>query len=653
MSDTPNNPPANPQGNPPAGLFQAEEDPRLQAIAAQTPEAQDLARLQTSAPTPAQANNPFWKYDQLASVMAAELPNAQRLDDAANALSALGNGLTDTSARLRQNQLQIHNIWNSESTGALVDGFETDQQGIQGMLGTVNDTVARMRSVAQGIRDTSQYVQGLADQKSMNIVPISSVDGGLAMGGMGGGVTIVPSTDPEALAEDANRRMEQLSNTYNDLSTALHTQGTGLTNVPWNGPHQDQAAANPTAQDPGATPKTPGGAPSTPSGAGPGGAGPGGAGPGGAGMVGSGSSGGATDPNLPAGGATPAGSGAGDAGSGSPTLASAPTTSAVPSSLTGGPSTSGSTDPGTSVTPTAQSPSTSASPILPSSLSPTAANGFNNPNSGSTFSPTTGQRVQPVVNPKTGALVDPTTGRTIDPTTGQPIDPSTGRTIDPTTGKMLPTTTNPTTGQTIDPVSGRAIDPSTGRTIDPVTGKLTTPGVGSLAGEAGVRPSGITTSSTAVRPGRANSQTVQMPESSSTGSSSALGRSTIGSAPGAVAQGATAAEDASSAGQRSSAPFYPPPMGGMGAGQQKQSGQMKPGNAERAGGPELGATAPVKNPEHVGVPSTLRGRADGDPRRQQDRRRKQKKPVGKPADDYTEVLDEQLWHVAPPAMSDR
>jgi hypothetical protein len=102
-------------------------------------------------------------------------------------------------------------------------------------------------------------------------------------------------------------------------------------------------------------------------------------------------------------------------------------------------------------------------------------------------------------------------------------------------------------------------------------------------------------------------------------------------------------------------PMYPPPMGGMGAG--GRGGGVRPGTAEKAGGPEVGGLggAPGKPVEEIGVPSGLRGRGAGAPTgraTRAPRRRKPAAPARSAADERGEVLDEHLWRVEPPAMSD-
>jgi len=132
--------------------------------------------------------------------------------------------------------------------------------------------------------------------------------------------------------------------------------------------------------------------------------------------------------------------------------------------------------------------------------------------------------------------------------------------------------------------------------------------------------------------------------------------------------GGLAGEPAAAAGAKTSGmPYLPPPMGGMGGGG-RQGGGVKPGTAEQAGGPELGGLGgPAGKPiEEIGVPARLRGRGaaarsarpvrPARPRRASSAGRGSTKGAaqssGPTVDDSGEVLDEQLWRVDPPAMSD-
>jgi hypothetical protein len=97
-------------------------------------------------------------------------------------------------------------------------------------------------------------------------------------------------------------------------------------------------------------------------------------------------------------------------------------------------------------------------------------------------------------------------------------------------------------------------------------------------------------------------------------------------------------------------PFYPPPMNGAQRGGGAGAG-IKPGTAERAGGPDLGlAGPPAERPENVGVPRSLRRDATASDARPA--RRRKKRPESGTGPQAAEVLDEQLWQVEPPAMSD-
>lgn len=135
--------------------------------------------------------------------------------------------------------------------------------------------------------------------------------------------------------------------------------------------------------------------------------------------------------------------------------------------------------------------------------------------------------------------------------------------------------------------------------------------------------------------------------------------SQAGNAPRTSAPPGQTAANAAAANRSGMPPMYPPPMGGMGG--RGGSGGVKPGTAEKPGGPELGALggAPGKPVEEIGVPARLRGRSAGSVAARTTRtpRRRSRKPGGGPAgssaaDERDEVLDEHLWRVDPPAMSD-
>lgn len=149
-------------------------------------------------------------------------------------------------------------------------------------------------------------------------------------------------------------------------------------------------------------------------------------------------------------------------------------------------------------------------------------------------------------------------------------------------------------------------------------------------------------------------------QSRSSGSSNTTGTQ-AGNAPrvsGLPNEAAAAANAAKGGGGMP--PMYPPPMGGMGGG--RGGGGVRPGTADKAGGPELGGlgAAPGKPVEEIGVPARLRGRgaaagpagrATRTPRRRT-RKSNGAQTVSSAADERGEVLDEQLWRVEPPAMSD-
>jgi len=147
-------------------------------------------------------------------------------------------------------------------------------------------------------------------------------------------------------------------------------------------------------------------------------------------------------------------------------------------------------------------------------------------------------------------------------------------------------------------------------------------------------------------------------------SSPAPGTATAGGT--APKPGGLAGEPAAAAGAKTSGmPYLPPPMGGMGGGGRQGGGGVKPGTAEQAGGPELGGLGgPAGKPiEEIGVPARLRGRGaaarSARPTRPARPRRAGRgsakgaaQASGPTVDDSGEVLDEQLWRVDPPAMSD-
>jgi uncharacterized protein YukE len=154
------------------------------------------------------------------------------------------------------------------------------------------------------------------------------------------------------------------------------------------------------------------------------------------------------------------------------------------------------------------------------------------------------------------------------------------------------------------------------------------------------------------------------PNGNSSGASLPGTQAPTGGAPGAAG---LAGEAAAAAGTNRSGgmPYLPPPMGGMGAGGRGGAG-VKPGTAEQAGGPGLGGPA-AKPIEEIGVPARLRGRGAGT-RAARPTRPTRPRGIGKGAakgaasgaapasspakGDSGEVLDEQLWHVQPPAMFD-
>ncbi|HEY3716390.1 MAG TPA: hypothetical protein VGL39_17825 [Jatrophihabitantaceae bacterium] len=131
---------------------------------------------------------------------------------------------------------------------------------------------------------------------------------------------------------------------------------------------------------------------------------------------------------------------------------------------------------------------------------------------------------------------------------------------------------------------------------------------------------------------------------------------------------------AAAAAKTSGMPYLPPPMGGMGGGGRQGGGGVKPGTAEQAGGPELGALGgPAGKPiEEIGVPARLRGRGAAGRSERPTRPARPRRAdgagsagsagkgsakgaalsSGPTVDDSGEVLDEQLWRVEPPAMSD-
>jgi hypothetical protein len=133
----------------------------------------------------------------------------------------------------------------------------------------------------------------------------------------------------------------------------------------------------------------------------------------------------------------------------------------------------------------------------------------------------------------------------------------------------------------------------------------------------------------------------------------AAGRLGATAAEGALPRGAAAGLAEAGAAGRGGTPPYFPPMGGMGGAGGRGGAAIRPGVAERAGGPELGGLGtPAAPTEDAGVPRALRGRRDGSGRSGRDRpvRRARKRPSPASAgNDPHEVLDEHLWRVESPS----
>jgi hypothetical protein len=203
----------------------------------------------------------------------------------------------------------------------------------------------------------------------------------------------------------------------------------------------------------------------------------------------------------------------------------------------------------------------------------------------------------------------------------------------------IPTSTIPTSKIPSTSIpKGTTID-SRGNLVGP-DGKVITPGVAPTT-TTRTSPS----ESTEIRPGTPESMTNQTTSGGTAGNSALPLEEALLNSP-VAAQQASAAQGARS-------PYMPPPpMGGM---QQRQGAKVGPGNAERSGGPEPGLRPP-KNPENVGVPSTLRGRGEMKPGAQSGSPRRRRKPVAARAATpdalSSEILDEHLWRVQGPAMSD-
>jgi hypothetical protein len=137
--------------------------------------------------------------------------------------------------------------------------------------------------------------------------------------------------------------------------------------------------------------------------------------------------------------------------------------------------------------------------------------------------------------------------------------------------------------------------------------------------------------------------------------SGAAGRLGATAAEGALPRGAAAGLAEAGAAGRGGTPPYFPPMGGMGGAGGRGGAAIRPGVAERAGGPELGGLGtPTAPTEDAGVPPPLRGRRDSSGRSGRDRpvRRARKPPASATAaNDPNEVLDEHLWRVEPSSLA--